>query len=113
MKEYSLGNVIRAGALGALLGGAAGFTLGIVLAPERGQQLRRRMAYRLEHLGEQLGAFLEQAISPEVDTEARRSGDAVVEDARTRAQHIRNDIDALIGEIRRQAPSRPSAAGEQ
>ena len=113
MREYTLGSVIRAGALGAFLGGAAGFALGVILAPEKGQQLRRRLAYQLEHMAEQVGAILESTLVPEAPSEARRTGDALVEDARQRAETIRNDIDALIGEIRRQSPSRPSAAGEK
>jgi gas vesicle protein len=109
MREYTLVSVIRAGAWGALVGGAAGFALGIVLAPEKGQKIRRRLAYQLEHLAEQIGVYVDNMVSPDDASEARRTGDAVIADARARAEDIRNDIDALLGEIRRQAPSNPSA----
>lgn len=108
MREYTLGSVIRASAWSALIGGAAGFALGIVLAPEKGQKIRRRLAYQLEHLAEQIGVYVDNMVSPEETSEARRTGDAVVADAKARAEHIRNDIDALLGEIRRHSPSRPA-----
>ena len=43
MKKYDLGDLIRSGVWGAILGSAAGFALGILLAPEEGQKIRRRL----------------------------------------------------------------------
>lgn len=108
MKDYSLGSVVRAGAWGVLLGGAAGFTLGLLLAPEEGQRLRRRLTYRLERVADQFGELVDQVLTPETESEARRTGDALVADARVKAQRIRSDIDALLGEMRRQESSEPS-----
>ncbi|RMH60417.1 MAG: YtxH domain-containing protein [Bacteroidetes bacterium] len=102
MKHYSLGNVVRSGAWGLLVGGAVGFTLGILLAPEEGDKVRRRIAYQLEHLTRQVGSLLEQVVSPGVTSEARRTGDALVADAEVKARRIRDDIDALLGELQRQ-----------
>lgn len=104
MKEYTLGQVLRSGAWGMLLGGMAGFGLGLLLAPEEGKKIRRRVVYQLEHLGDQVGAFVEQVGSHEAGSEARRTGDALVADAKVRAQQIRDDIDALLGEVRRGTP---------
>ncbi len=107
MKEYSLGSVLRALGWGVLLGGAAGFTLGLLLAPEEGRKLRRRLSYRLENLGKQVGDLAEQVLNPEAESEARRTGDALVADAQMRAQRIRSDIDALLGEVREHGAPRP------
>jgi gas vesicle protein len=85
-----------------LLGGAVGFTLGILLAPESGDKVRRRVAYRLERLIGQLGTLIDHIVSPESENEARRTGDALVEDAKLKAEQIRADIDALLGELQRQ-----------
>ena len=41
----------------------------------------------------------------EVTSDARRTGDALVADAQARADHIRNDIEALLKEIRAQESS--------
>jgi len=109
MKDYSLGNVIRAMGWGVLLGGGAGFLLGMLLAPEEGRQLRRRLTYRLERLAKQVGEVADQMLSSEAESEARRTGNALVADARVRAQRIRSDIDALLGEVREpEAPRSPS-----
>lgn len=103
MKNYSFGDVARAGAWGALVGGAAGFALGLLLAPEKGQKTRRRLVYQLEHLAEQFSEVLDHVVSPEVvNSEARRNGDAVVADAEAKAQRIRDDMEALLSEMRRQ-----------
>lgn len=107
MKEYTLGSVIRAMNWGVLLGGAAGFALGLLLAPEEGSRLRRRLSYRLESLGKQVSDRADQMLNPETESDARRTGDALVADARARAQRIQSDIDALLGEVRQHSPSRP------
>ena len=104
MKEYSLGSLVRAGVFGTLLGGGVGFVLGILLAPEEGQKVRRRLAYQLEHLSDQLGEFVDQLTQSDQPGDARVDGDAVVADARSRARKIQEDIEALMGEARRHGP---------
>ena len=101
MKGESVGKAVRAGVWGILLGGAAGFALGLLLAPEEGQKIRRRLAFHLEQLSRQLGSFLEQVTADENGSDARREGNELVEDARQRAQKIRADIDALLGEVQK------------
>lgn len=110
MKEYTLGSVLRAMGWGTLLGGAAGFTLGLLLAPEEGRRLRRRLTYRLEHLSKQVSDLADQALSDKEESEARRTGDALVADAREQAQRIRSDIDLLLGEMREHGSSRSPSA---
>ena len=101
--KKSIGNhTTRAAVLSALAGGAAGFALGLLVAPERGQQARRRLAYQLEALAEQTGRLVQGLFGSEVTSEARRTGDALVADAQARADHIRNDIETLLNEIRTQ-----------
>jgi gas vesicle protein len=76
--------------------------LGLLLAPERGQQARRRLAYQLETLADQTGRLVQGLFGSEVTSEARRTGDALVADAQARADHIRNDIETLLNEIQTQ-----------
>ncbi len=112
MKQYSLGNVIRASAWGVLLGGAAGFAFGLLLAPEEGQKIRRRVVFHLEQLSRQIGSFVENVSADSRESAARREGDELVADARERAQKIRADIDALLGEVRSgQSSKRAASAG--
>lgn len=111
MKEYTIGSVVRASVWGVLIGGVTGFALGLLLAPEEGRKIRRRVAYQLEHLADQVGVLVDQVVTPEATNEARRTGDALVADAREKAQRIRDDIDALLGEVRRgMPPSDPSTS---
>lgn len=112
MKEYTLGSVVRSSAWGMLVGGAAGFTLGLLLAPEEGGRMRRRVAYQLEHLANRMGVFVEQLAQSDSRSEARRTGDQLVADAREKAQQIREDIDALLGEVRSGTSARSSSSTE-
>lgn len=102
MKKKLVSRTTRAAVVSALVSGATGFALGLLLAPERGQKARRRLAYQLENLAERTGRLVQNLFGAEVTSEARRTGDALVADAQARADHIRNDIDALLNEIRAQ-----------
>ncbi|MDA0378143.1 MAG: YtxH domain-containing protein [Bacteroidetes bacterium] len=99
MKD-SAGKTIRTGAIGVLIGAAAGFTLGLLFAPEEGKKLRRKLAYQLENLGSTVSDLIDRAISEPEPSEARREADAMIRDANEKASVIRNDIDALLDEIR-------------
>lgn len=100
MKEESRKRTKQVGLYSALAGGAVGFALGMLFAPERGPDARRRIAYQLEHLTAQAEGFLRRLFRSGPGTEARRNSEAVVENAETRADHIRDDIDALLEKLR-------------
>ena len=100
MTHRSTGRTFRAGTWGAILGGMVGFGLGLLLAPEEGKRLRRKLAYQLDHISEQVSDLIEKSLSPEAESEARRDGKALVNDAQEKAEEIRSDIDALLGEMR-------------
>ncbi|MFB6077300.1 MAG: YtxH domain-containing protein, partial [Candidatus Nanohaloarchaea archaeon] len=61
---------------------------------------RRRITYQLEHLTSQAEGFLRRLLRSGTESEERRNSDAVVQDAEARADHIRDDIDALMEELR-------------
>ncbi len=100
MKKTSRKRATRIGVCSALAGGAIGFALGMLFAPKRGPDARRRIAYQLEQLSAQTGGFFRRLLESGVESEQRRNSDAVVEDAEARADHIRDDIDALMEELR-------------
>jgi gas vesicle protein len=100
MTDRSNENSFRAGVWGAVFGAVTGFALGLLLAPEEGTKIRRKIAYQLDHLSEQIADLIEKSISPEEDGDARREGKALVDDAQEKAERIRDDIDSLLGEIR-------------
>ena len=103
MKDYSIKSVLRALGWGALLGGGAGFTAGLLLAPENGRRMRRRLSYRLETVARRASAVFDQVMTPEKDSEARRHGEELVADAKKRAQVIQTEMDAVLGQIRQQS----------
>ncbi len=93
---------VRAAALGTLAGGAAGFALGLLLAPGEGRQLRRRAAYLLDSWADDLQAVvrrLDDDDSPATSV-ARTKADALVADARVQAQALLSEADALIDAAR-------------
>ena len=101
MEKSKLGAMVRAGTLGALIGGTTGFALGLLVAPEKGQKMRRHLIYRFERLAWRAATMVEQLTQSEAESEARRTGDALVADAQVQAQRIREDIDELLSEMRR------------
>ena len=100
MKNRSDGSSFRAGTWGVFLGAAAGFAVGLLLAPEEGTKIRRKIAYQLDHLSEQIADLIEKSLSPEEVGDARKDGQALVNEAQEKAERIRDDIDSLLGEIR-------------
>jgi gas vesicle protein len=100
MRNQSIGRATRAWVWGLLIGGAAGFGLGLLTAPEEGRRIRRRLAYQLDALGARVGAYIDNVLEDGAAGAARLDGDALVADAHEKAQQIREDIDALLGEIR-------------
>jgi gas vesicle protein len=105
MKEHSVVRMARVMGWGLFLGGSAGFLLGMLMAPQEGTKLRRKLRYLLENLGTQVSDLADQVLNPEAESDARRTGDALVADARIRAQRIRQDIDALLGEVHQHGSS--------
>jgi gas vesicle protein len=103
MEKKSQNRATQIGIWSALAGGALGFTLGMLFAPQRGPDTRRRLAYQLEHLAAQAEGFLRRLSESRLDTQPSQTGNEVVADAEARADHIRDDIDALLEELRQQS----------
>lgn len=100
MKDNTLGRVVRAGLVGTFLGGVVGFATGLLLAPEKGSRLRRRISFRLESVSKQVSDLADEILTPETEGEAQRTRKAFEEDVRLRAERIGSDIDALLGEMK-------------
>ena len=99
----------RTGFWGLVIGGAVGFTMGLLLAPERGQRMRRRVIYQLEHLAEEVGTLVDHVMGPAIEEgEARRRGHAVVADAEAEAQNISQEIDTALRQARQRRRSSAS-----
>jgi gas vesicle protein len=102
MEKNTRNRTTRVGIWSALVGGALGFALGMLFAPKRGPDARRRLTYQVEHLAAQAGDTLRNLLRRRLSEGPHRTGDELVADAEARADHIRSDIDALLEELRRQ-----------
>ncbi|MEM1270033.1 MAG: YtxH domain-containing protein [Bacteroidota bacterium] len=89
------------GLLGFLLGGLVGVGVGLLVAPERGQDVRRRMAYHVSALSNRIAELVEQMNRIEADSEARRQGEEIVAEATQRAEQIMQDANELLARLRR------------
>jgi len=106
MKEQSISGIARAAVWGFLLGGGVGFALGMLLAPEEGQKLRRRLAYQLDNLSGEIEKFVDGLSTSPESSEARQKGESLVADIEQQADEIQREMD----EVLKRYPSRRSAA---
>lgn len=97
--------ILTASVWGTVTGGLIGFSLGLLLAPDEGQQMRRRLAYLADRWAQQVSLLIDQLREGAADSDARASGAALVESARERAEQLLQEADALMDEVRRERPS--------
>ena len=90
----------RASIWGFLVGGAAGLTFGLLMAPDEGRQLRRRAAYLLDRLAGDLAAVVDRMDGSGLSSDAKAQADALVADARQQAESLLTEADALISQAR-------------
>jgi len=113
MSTESQRKATRIGVWSAIAGGAVGFALGMVFAPKRGPDARRRIAYQIQRLAKEAAQVARQYTGSSTVSEARKNRDAMVADAQAQADHIRDDIDALLEELRKQSSASRSASEEE
>jgi len=99
---------VRSSLWGFVAGGAAGFALGILLAPDEGRQVRQRVAYLLDRWSGQVARMVEGFVSESAPSAARQTADAVVADARQQAEQLLGEAEALMNEVRRRRTDGPS-----
>jgi len=95
-----------ASGLAFLVGGAAGFGLGLLLAPGEGRELRRRVAYLLDRWAGDVATVVDRLDGRDDDEKsyARARADALVADARQQAQALLDEADSLMTQARQNRP---------
>jgi len=88
--------------LAFVVGAATGAILGILYAPDKGQNTRDKLSYQLDKYKKQLEELLEDLINGkmEISSEAKEEGEKVISDARVKAEKLLTDVDDLIDQIK-------------
>ncbi|MBE2186666.1 MAG: YtxH domain-containing protein [Rhodothermales bacterium] len=100
MNVFRSPDLFRASLLGLVVGGSAGFLTGLLMAPDRGERLRRRLAFRIDQAAADVEQLVDRMLGGEHARVARDTGRALVSDAEAEAARIRGDIDRLLKEQR-------------
>jgi Sec-independent protein translocase protein TatA len=81
----------------------------MIFAPKRGPDARRRIAYQIQRFANDAGDLVRRYTGSSSISEARKNRDQMVADAQAQADHIRDDIDALLEELRKQSSASRSS----
>ena len=98
-KEDHISSVARLLGIGAVVGASAGFVLGLLLAPEEGSRLRRRITYHLDGVRKILQEIVKEGLPQSLDAKQGKNSQALVTEVHERAQEISERIDAVLEDV--------------
>lgn len=87
-----------------IVGAATGATLGILYAPDKGENTRDKLAFQLQKYREQLKSLIEELVDGNdlPESMAKSESKKVVTDARQKAERLLSDVENLMGQIKSQ-----------
>ncbi len=88
--------------LAFLIGAAAGAVIGILYAPDKGENTRDKLSYQLDKYKKQLENLIDDLVSGkmEISSLAKEEGQKVVTDAKQKAEQLLKDVDVLMDQLK-------------
>lgn len=88
--------------LAFLTGAATGAILGILYAPDKGENTRDRLTYQLDKYRNKLDDLLKEFLEGKelTENEAKIEGEKIVTDAKVKAEKLLDDVNGLISKIK-------------
>ncbi|UXX80078.1 YtxH domain-containing protein [Reichenbachiella carrageenanivorans] len=88
--------------LSFLTGAAAGAILGILYAPDKGENTRDKLSYQLDKYSKKLDDLVKEFVEGKElsENEAKSEGEKIVSDAKEKAEKLLDDVNGLITKIK-------------
>ena len=76
--------------------------MGVLFAPDKGNNTRDRLTFRLNKYKRKLEDLLDEIIDEKdsIDSEAKTKSKKVVSDAKTKAEKLLKDVDGILSKIK-------------